>query len=144
MSRRLLATGLFTVVLACVASGSAAAHTITPQAALTKAGQVARARGLATGANQYYAFGCQRRSTHVVDCVGAIVFPDGTGCAQVVRSAYASHASKAVSGRLIGQPLCGPTDDPDYPAPSGSGSGSGGGGETAICAIRSSVCISGN
>ena len=77
----------------------------------------------------------------MVDCIGAIVFADGTGCAQVVRASYATATKKTVSGKLSGQPLYGPTDDPEYPAPSGSGSG---GGETAICAIRSSVCSSGN
>lgn len=139
MTRRFLVAALLATVVGLAASaGPAAAHTITPKAALTKTGQIARARGLATGANQYYAFGCQRRSAHLVDCVGAIVFPDGSGCAQVVRTSYASKAAKALGGRLIGQPLCGAPDEPDYPTPSGSG------GETAICAIRSSVCISGN
>lgn len=143
MRRRAPVLALLLVVLACAVSASASAHALPPQAALTKAGQIARARGLATGANQYYAFGCQRRSAHVVDCIGAIAFADGTGCAQVVRASYTTATTKSVSGKLIGQPLCGSTDDPEYPAPSGSGSGSGGG-ETAICAIRSSVCISGN
>lgn len=106
MRRRRLATGFFVVVLACVVAGSASAHTLPPPAALTKTGQIARARGLATGANQYYAFGCQRRSAHVIDCIGAIVFPDGTGCAQVVRTSYASATTKTVSGKLSGQPLC--------------------------------------
>ena len=139
MSRRLLSIGLFSVVLVSVAAGSAAAHTLPPNGALTKTGQIARARGLATGANQYYAFGCQRRSAHIVDCIGAIVFPDGSGCAQVVRNSYTSARTKTVTGKLIGQPLCGSTEDQNYPQPSGSGSG----GETAICAIHQSVCISG-
>ena len=139
MTRRLLVVALLTTVLGLAASsGPAAAHTITPKAALTKTGQIARARGLATGANQYYAFGCQRRSAHTVDCIGAIVFPDGSGCAQVVRTSYASDKAKALGGRLIGQPLCGAPDEPNYPEPSGSG------GETAICAIHQSVCISGS
>jgi len=133
-----VAAPLTTVVGLAAAAGPAAAHTITPKAALTKTGQIARARGLATGASQYYAFGCERRSAHIIDCIGAIVFPDGSGCAQVVRTSYASNAAKTLGGRLIGQPLCGEPDQPNYPEPSGSG------GETAICAIRSSVCISGN
>lgn len=100
MSRRLLATGLIAVVLACIASGNAAAHTITPQAALTKAGQVARARGLASGANQYYAFGCQRRSGHVIDCIGAIVFPapSGSGAGGGETAICAIHQSVCISG----------------------------------------------
>lgn len=121
-------------------AATASAHTITGQAALAKTGQIARARGLATGASEYYAFGCARRSAHVIDCIGAIVFPDGSGCAQVVRTSAASHASKSLTGRLIGSPVCGEPEQ-DFPAPSGSGGGSG---ETAICAIHQSVCISGN
>ena len=139
MTRRLVVAALLATVLGLAASsGPAAAHTITPKAALAKTGQIARARGLATGASQYYAFSYQRRSDHIVDRVGAIVFPDGSGCAQVVRTSYASNATKTLGSRLIGQPLCGEPDEPNYPEPSGSG------GETAICAIRSSVCISGN
>ena len=139
MRRRRLLAGFSLVTLACVASGSAGAHTLPPNGALTKTGQIARARGLATGANQYYAFGCQRRSAHIVDCIGAIVFPNGSGCAQVVRASYASSTTKTVNGKLIGQPLCGSTEEQNYPQPAGSGSG----GETAICAIHQSVCISG-
>lgn len=125
---------------AAQAAPARAAHTITAKAALTKAGQIARSRGLATGASEYYAFGCERRSVHVIDCIGAIVFPDGSGCAQVVRTSAASHTAKSLTGKLIGSPLCGEPEQ-DFPAPSDSGGSSG---ETAICAIRSSVCISGN
>jgi hypothetical protein len=133
------------VALAAAAVGSspAGAHTLPAKPALAKAAQVARQAGVKAGASEYYAFGCQRRSAHVVDCVGAIVFATGEGCAQVVRVSYANHSSKAPAGRLIGEPVCGDPADEGFAPPSDSG-GSSGGGETAICAIRGSVCISGN
>ena len=130
-------------VVAAVGASPAGAHTLPAKPALAKAAQVARQAGVKAGAAEYYAFGCQRRSVHVVDCVGAIVFATGEGCAQVVRVTYAKHTSKAPAGRLIGEPICGDPADEGFAPPSDSG-GSSGGGETAICAIRGSVCISGN
>lgn len=124
-----------------LAAPPAGAHTLPAKPALAKAAQVARQAGVRAGASEYYAFGCERRSVHVVDCIGAIVFATGEGCAQVVRVAYANHGAKAPSGRLIGQPVCGDPAEEGFAPPSDSG-GSGGG-ETAICAIRGSVCISG-
>lgn len=55
-----------------------------------------------------------------MNCIGAVVYPGGEACAQVVRTSYASHAAKVLNGRLSGQPLCGYPDDENYPAPSGS------------------------
>lgn len=146
--RRLVAVAVAAAVLAGLAAGSAAAsasaQTLPLSTALAKSGQVARAAGVKAGANQYYAFGCTRRSARIVDCVGAIVFADGYACGQIVRTSYATAAAKKPDGRLIGQPLCGYPDEPSYPDAPSSGGGGGGGGETAICAIHGSVCISGN
>ncbi len=126
----------FTVVaLAGVAATSASAHTLSTRAALKKTAQVARTVGLQTGATEYYAFGCTRRTAHVVDCIGAVVYQDGEACGQIVRVSYKSHAAKTVAAARRGQAICGYPDEEEYPEPSGSG------GETAICAIRQSVCI---
>jgi hypothetical protein len=136
--RRLALAGTAAAALAALGTTSAPAATLPLGTALQKTASIARAKGLQAGASNYYAFGCQRRTAQIVDCIGVIAFADGSGCGQVVRVSYAK--SKAAAGRLIGQPLCGSTGDGSVPAPSDS---SGSGGETAICAIHQSVCISG-
>jgi len=117
--------------------------------ALSRTGQLARSTAIKhqdQGVDSYFAFGCERRSAHLVYCIAGIASSQANeGCIQVAKVAFASSRSKTIRTRLVGDPLCGSLeydgddDDGDGQAEGSSGGSSGEG--TAICAIRQSVCI---
>lgn len=133
---RIVAAALAGAVLGlgfATAAPAAAAPKLSKKAALNKTAKLARAVALKQrnqGAVGYFAFGCKRKSRTVVNCIGGVSYADNSACIQRVRNKRRGGAIKA---RRFGRVHCG-----SIPS---EARGGGGGEQTAICAIRQSVCI---
>lgn len=134
---RLLAAAIAGAVLAtsfAVVETAAGGAKLSKRAALKKTAKVARKVAMKQqnqGAVAYFAFGCKRKSRTVVNCIGGVGYSDNSACIQRVRNKRTSR--KTIVAKRFGRILCG-----DLPEEAQGGSG---GEQTAICAIRQSVCI---
>ena len=134
---RLVAAAIAGLVLAtsfAVVETAAGGTKLSKRAALKKTAKVARnvaKKQAGQGAVAYFAFGCKRKSRTVVNCIGGVAYSDNSACIQRVRNKRTSR--RTIKATRFGRILCG-----DIPGEAQGGSGEE---QTAICAIRQSVCI---
>lgn len=137
MTRKLTAALIAGAVLAtsfAVVETAAGGTKLSKKAALKKTAKVARKVAMKQanqGAVTYFAFGCKRKSRRVVNCIGGVGYSDNSACIQRVRNTRKS--ARKIKAKRFGRIHCG-----DLPQ---EAQGGGGGEQTAICAIRQSVCI---
>ncbi len=110
--RLLLVGALLASFCALVVVETADAHTLTVKKARSLATKYAKAKAEAYSeeglpVTRYGTLACKRKNAHVVDCLTAVEFEDGTlTCAQEIRVAFRNRKSRRLRYKLLGDEVC--------------------------------------